>query len=110
MTTYELVAGDGGSKLHVTVLDSVTQAPIDLTGKTAKARYAINGGATVEKTLTVLNQTTNKGQAEYQFLTTDLTVGGVLDGEVRVQAGQSDQLTSVDEFHIAVRMPLPAVV
>jgi hypothetical protein len=107
MTTYELVAGDGGSKLHVTILDSVTKEPIDLTGKTVQARYAVNGGATVQKTMTPLNQTSFKGQAEYQFLTTDLTVGGVLDGEVRVQAGLSDQLTSVDEFHIAVRAALP---
>lgn len=106
MTTYELVAGDGGSTLHITVLDRVTQEPIDLTGKTVKARYAVNGGATVEKTMTVLNQTTNKGQAEYQFLTTDLTVGGALEGEVRVQAGQADQLTSVDTFHLAVRAAL----
>lgn len=107
MTTYELVAGDGGSKLHTTILDRVTKETIDLTGKTAQLRYSFNGGATVEKTMTVLNQTTNKGQAEYQFLTTDLTVAGTLEGEVRVQDGLSDQLTSVDTFHIAVRAALP---
>lgn len=107
MANYELVAGDGGSKLHVTILGSITNEPIDLTGKAIKARYALNGGATVEKTMTLLNQTSNKGEAEYQFLTTDLTAGGTLDGEVRLQSGFSDQLTTIDTFHIAVKVPLP---
>lgn len=107
MPNYELVAGDGGSKLHVTIRDSVTDELVDLTGKTVKARYALNGGATVEKTMTALNQTTNKGEAEYQFATGDLTAGGELKGEVRLQAGLSDQLTTVDSFHLAVKAPLP---
>lgn len=103
---YELVAGDGGSVLRVTVLDSVTGEPIDLTGKTVQARYAINGGATVQKTMTLLNQTTYKGQAEYQFVTSDLTAG-TLEGEVRLQAGLSDQLTTVDSYHIPIKAALP---
>lgn len=107
MANFELVAGDGGSVLHVTILDSATKEPIDLTGKTVKARYAFNGGATVEKTMTALNQASNKGQAEYQFATGDLSGEGTLVGEVRLQAGLSDQLTTVDEFHIPVRGPLP---
>ena len=104
---YELVAGDGGSTLHVTVLDSLTGLPVDLTAKTVKARYSLNGGATVTKTMTALNQTTFPGQATYLFLTTDITVGGVLDGEVRLQDGLSDQLTSVDSFHIPIKVALP---
>ena len=104
---YELVVGDGGSTLHVTVVDSETKAPMDLTGKTVQVRYAINGGATVEKSMTVLNQTSFRGQAQYQFLTSDLSAGGILDGEVRLQDGQPDQLTSVEMFHIPIRVPLP---
>lgn len=103
---YDLVVGDGGSKLVVTIKDSSTGEMVDLTGKTVKVRYAINGGTLQQRDMTVLNQTTNKGQAEYQFLTTDLTAAGELKGEVRLQAGQSDQLTTVDTFHLAIKAPL----
>ena len=107
MPNYDLVAKDGGSKLHVLIRDSGTLAPVNLTGKTVQARYSLNGGATVEKTMTLLDQALNTGEAEYQFLTTDLLVGGTLDGEVRLQVGLSDQLTTVDTFHRAVKAPLP---
>jgi hypothetical protein len=107
MANYELVAGDGGSTLRVSILDSLSSDLVDLTGKTAQLRYSINGGATVEKSMAVLNQTTNKGQAEYQFAVADITMGGTLDGEVRLQDGLSDQLTTVDTFHLAIKTPLP---
>jgi hypothetical protein len=107
MANYELVVGDGGSKLGVTILDSVTKEPIDLTGKSVTARYAINGGATIQKTMTALDQVSFKGQAFYQFQPADLSAGGTLEGEVRLQAGLSDQLTTVDTFHIAIKAPLP---
>lgn len=106
MSNYDLVAGDGGSKLLVTITDSTTGALIDLTGKTIKVRYAINGGTLQQRDMTALNQATNKGQAEYQFVTTDLTAGGELKGEVRLQAGLSDQLTTVDTFHLAIKAPM----
>lgn len=107
MANYELVAGDGGSTLRVSILDSLTDEAVDLTGKTAQLRYAINGVATVEKSMTVLDQTANKGKAEYRFLAADLTEGGTLAGEVRLQDGLVDQLTTVDTFHIAIKAPLP---
>lgn len=107
MPNTDLVVGDGGSRLHVTIVDSETNDPIDLTGKGIKARYTLNGGATVEKTMTALDQTSKKGQAEYQFLTTDLTAPGTITGEVRLQAGQPDQLTTVDNFYLGVKAPLP---
>lgn len=106
MPNYELVARDGGSTIHATITDSVTKEPIDLTGKTVQVRYSLNGGATVERSMTVLNQATNKGEAEYRFLTNDLMVGGTLAGEVRLQAGLSDQLTTVDTFFLSVKEPL----
>lgn len=107
MASFEFVAGDRGSKLRITINDSLTSDPVDLTSKTVTARYALNGGATVEKTMTVLDQATNKGQAEYQFTAADLPTGGTLMGEARIQAGLSDQLTTVDNFNIAVKTPLP---
>lgn len=107
MPNYELVAGDGGTRLRVTILDSLTKDPIDLTAKTVQLRYTLNAGATVHKTMTALNQASNKGQAEYLFLAADLTAVGTLSGEVRLQAGLSDQLTTVDNFHLAVKAALP---
>ena len=107
MSTYQLVAGDGGAALISTIRDSVTKDTIDLTGKTVQLRYSFNGGATVEKSMTLLNQTSLRGQAQYQFLPTDFTVGGELIGEVRLQDGLTDQLTTVDEFHLKVKAPLP---
>lgn len=106
MANYDLVAGDGGSKLRVTIRDSQSGELIDLTGKTIKVRYAINGGVLQQRDMTALNQTTSKGQAEYQFLAADLTAGGEMKGEVRLQAGLYDQLTTVDTFHLAIKAPL----
>jgi hypothetical protein len=107
MAMYDLVSGDGGSKLRVTIVDGAAKTPVDLTGKTAQLRYSINAGTTVEKTMTVLNQTTNKGQAEYAFLASDLSAGGTMLGEVRLQDGLSDQLTTVDTFDLLIKEPLP---
>lgn len=103
----DVKVGDGGVTVIATITDKSTNRPLDLTGKTAQLRYSVNGGATVLKSMTVRNQTNFPGQAEYQFLTTDLTVAGELIGEVRLQTGLSDQLTTVDEFHLVIGAPLP---
>ncbi len=99
---YDLVAGDG-TKITLTFVDRVTQQPIDLTGKTAKLRYKINGGALQSRTMTPLNQTTNKGQAEYVLQAADLTASGQMVGEGRVNDGEADQLTSIETFTREVR-------
>lgn len=103
--SYELVAGDTGSKLVVTCTDNQSQAVIDLTGKAVQLRYSINGAAVVIKTMTVQTPATN-GKAEYQFGASDLSAG-TLTGEVRLQNGASDQLTTVNAFYISVKAPLP---
>lgn len=107
MAHVDIKAGDGGVKVVATIHDSATGRPMDLTGKTAQLRYAVNGGATVEKSMALRNQTSFPGQVEYQFLTTDLTAAGELIGEVRLQDGLSDQLTTVDEFRLMIGAPLP---
>lgn len=107
MPSYELVAGDRGSKEHVTIRDSVTKALIDLTGKTVQIRFSLNGGTTVQQTMTVLNQTTNRGEAEYLYTAAELAAGGELRGEVRLDPGGAGQLTTVDTFHHQVKAPLP---
>lgn len=102
-----LVVGDGGSVLRVQILDSATDEPIDLTGKTVTLRYSLNGAATVTKVLTALDQITKKGWAEYQFAVADLTAAGDLKFEARLNEGLADQLTT-DRLHIVpVRAPLP---
>lgn len=106
MANCDLVAGDGGIKLRVTIRDSETNDLLDLSGKTVKVRYAINGGVLQERSMTVMNQASNKGQAEYQFLTSDVTVAGELRGEFRLQAGLADQLTTVDTFYLSIKAPL----
>lgn len=110
MSTYQLVARDGNSIFQAVIRNSATQALVDLTGKTVQLRYQLNGGSTIEKTMTVLSQITNMGEAEYRFLPADLPAGGTISGEVRLQAGLSDQLTTVDTFHLSVREPLSEVV
>lgn len=102
-TSVELVAGDRGSVLRVTVTDQAGTA-VDLTGKAVQLRYTIGPGELQIKTMTVLNQTTNKGQADYQFAAADLS-DGILEGEVRLNDGQPDQLTSVDKFYLPIRAP-----
>lgn len=107
MPNYDLVAGDSGSVLRVTIRDNQTQKLIDLTSKSAKLRYDINRGNTVERDMTVLDQITNRGMVEYNFLAADLSTAGQMRGEVRLQAGQADQLTTVGTFHLAIKAPLP---
>lgn len=104
---YDFVAGDGGSILRVTIHDLAARELIDLTGKTITLRYAINGGATHTRDMTPLNQTTHTGQADYRFASTDLTMAGEIKGEVRLQDGLPDQLTTIDTFHLRIKAPLP---
>lgn len=100
----DLVAGDRGSVLVVTVKDADTDTVMNLTGKTVKLRYKINGGTVTVKTMTAQVPETN-GKAEYQFEAADL-VAGDFEGEVRLQDGLADQLTSVTTFHRSVRAAL----
>lgn len=101
---YHLVAGDAGSKLVVTCKDSETLVAVNLTGKTVKLRYTLDGGAVQVKTMTIQNPAT-AGKAEYQFGASDLTAG-TLTGEVRINEGQDDQVTSVDVLVLSVRAAL----
>lgn len=107
MPEFDLVAGDTGSKEHVTITDSLTKELVDLTGKTVVLRFSLNGGPTVERTMTVLNQTTHKGQVEYQYTAFDLPTGGELIGEIRIDPLGAGKLTSVDSFYHSVKAPLP---
>lgn len=106
MPHYDLVAGDNGSTLRVTIKDSVTEELVDLTGKSVTVLFSINGGTTQERSMTMLNQASNKGQADYLFTAADLTTSGELKGEVRLQEGLADQVTTVDTFYLRIKAPL----
>lgn len=97
-----LVAGDGGSKVHATITDSETDLPINLTGKTATLAYTIAGGTLAKRTMTVLNQSTSPGQADYVFLVTDLTGAGELEAEIIIDDTLPDMLTT-EKFRVKVR-------
>lgn len=106
MAKGALVVGDAGSVLRVHITDSETDEAIDLSGKTVKLRYRINGGTLIEKDMTVLDQTNQKGWTQYQFAPADLPAAGNLEGEIRVDPGGAGQLTSDETFHLAIRAEL----
>jgi len=102
---YDLTAGDAGSILRVTCKDQETDALIDLTGKTVKLRYKLNGGTLQVKTMTVASPNTD-GIAEYQFAPADIPVAGTIEFDIRLNEGAGDQLTSVQLDELRIRSPL----
>lgn len=101
MHSVEWVAGDTGSKLVATCKDNETQALIDLTGATVRAKYRIDGGALQTKVMTVLSPATN-GKAEYLFLAGELTAG-VMRVEIEITDGSGKVITSIEAFLLKIR-------
>lgn len=99
----DLVAGDSSSVLRVTVLDSETREPMDLTGRAAMLRFRLNGGTVTQVSMTVLDQDNQRGKAEYEFQPADLTAAGIVEYEVRLDSGTGNQLTSLETGQLAVR-------
>jgi|CXWL01.1.fsa_nt_gi hypothetical protein len=106
MPKWKLLAGRGGTKLRVTIRDSETDDAVDLTIKTVQLRYKISGGALQERAMTVLDQAANKGQAEYLFLSSDMTDGAEMKVEFRLQHGLADQLTTVNTVYLKIKIPM----
>ena len=102
----EIVAGDRASVLRITVSDQETEQVVDLTARTVTLRYKINGGALVEKTMTVLDQVNQLGKAEYVFLAADVPEAGTMEYEVRLDAGLPGQLTTVEAGQLSIRAAL----
>lgn len=102
----DLVVGDGGTVLRVTVLDVETKEPVPLTGHTVQLRYRLNGGSLVVRDMTPRDQTNYPGQAEYEWEAADLTAAGTIEYEVRLDDSSSDQLTSVGTHQLTVRATL----
>lgn len=102
----DLVAGDSSSVLRVTVFDSETKEPMDLTGRTVTLRFRLNGGTVVPVAMTVLDQTNQRGKAEYEFQSADLLSAGLVEYEIRLDSGTGNQLTSLETGQLAVRAAL----
>jgi|CXWL01.1.fsa_nt_gi hypothetical protein len=101
---YDFVEGDTGNKLVATCRDKSTKTLIDLTGKAVQLRYKIEDGTLQIKTMAVQEPPT-AAKAEYQFGASDLTAG-TMQGEVRIQPGQPDQITNLLPFSKRIRAPL----
>lgn len=102
----DLVAGDASSLLRVTVLDSETNAPMDLTGRAVVLRFRLNGGAVTVVAMALLDQVNQRGVAEYEFQPADLPAAGTVDYEIRLDHGTGNQLTSLEIGQLAVRAAL----
>lgn len=102
----DLVAGDSSSVLRVTVLDSETNEPMDLTSRAVALRFRLNGGTVTQVTMTVLDQSNQRGKAEYEFQPADLPAAGLVEYEIRLDGGTGNQLTSLETGQLAVRAAL----
>jgi hypothetical protein len=78
--------------LVVTVEDA--SGPVDLTGSTVELWFRRQADSSVfHGTASLLNQSTNTGQAEYQWIPTDTAVKGVILFEVRVTFVDTRRMT-----------------
>ena len=78
--SYDLVTGDTGSTLAVTITNSSTLAPVNLTGSTVRFRW-MDGTGLVEVIATVSDPV--NGVAEWTFTTGQIT-GPVMRIEIEV--------------------------
>ncbi len=100
--SYDLVTGDTGSKLVVTIKDSATLGPADLTGCTVRFRWEGSAGM-VTKIATVTAPLT--GVASYQFGAGDI-VAPKMKIEVEVTDAATNVVTGTDLIELAVREQL----
>lgn len=101
---YELVAGDTGSKLVVTIVDNGDGTAVDLTGATVNLRWRANRSVVVvgPKDMTVTDAP--GGIAEYLFEATEL-VAGIMEFEVEVIDAQARKVRNLAPIVERVRAP-----
>lgn len=80
-----IVVGDTLNAVRF-VLTTPAGSAYDLTGKTAQAKYKINGGTEKTKSLSVVGASTD-GVAEFVPGASDFDVVGVAEGRVHVTSG-----------------------
>lgn len=96
----DLVTGDTGSVLELTITDKTTGAAIDLTGATVRVKWRDADGTLVTATATVTSAA--GGLAEYQFTTGQIYAPEMVF-EVEVTDSLGDVTTGVDTITKTVR-------
>lgn len=104
---YDLVAGDTGSALTVTLRNNSDQSLVDLTSCTAALNWLSAAGAVQTRAMTVVGSPT-LGVVNYAFiLGTDLEAG-TMDFEVRVSNALGRTIHTLDLIRVPVRQPIAA--
>lgn len=99
---YDLVAGDTESKLELTLRDSNTLIPLDLTGTTVYLKWK-KGNVLTSVLATILSAA--EGKIEYQFQAGELFAPRMLI-DVEIIASSGKILTSVTRLELNVKEKL----
>lgn len=106
MAAFALVAGDTGTVLLVTVKKNSDKQPADLTGKTVRLLYRIDGGELVTRTMEILDPPT-QGKARYIFVENELTAAPAgtskFRGEIEVEDGNGMITTQLVPMNLLIR-------
>ena len=100
--SYDLVTGDTGSILSVTILDKVTGLPKDLTDCSVLIRWE-GDAAVVSYAMTITNAL--NGVVEYQFLANDI-IAPKMRIEIEVTDGAGFMVTGTELIELIVREEL----
>lgn len=98
---YELVAGDSGAELIVSLVDKTTGGALDLSGKTITLKYSLANASVQTRPMTIV-EPPESGQCRYVWQAADLTTHGNIEAEVYVNDAQTG-LTTVEAFQLNVR-------
>jgi len=101
--SYDLVTGDTGSKLIVTIMDSDSGTVVDLTSCTVRFRWENETGEIVNRTATI--PTPANGKAEYLFSAGEI-IAPRMKIEVEVTDGTSLVVTGTNLIELSVREEL----
>jgi|SRR5215831_10191848 len=97
----DLVAGDTGSVLRVTLLDNETSNPVPgLASSTVRMKYRARNGQLVTRQMTI--QDAVAAIVTYQFVAGEL-IAGPLTGEFEVVDSGGQIVTSLTPFNLTVR-------
>lgn len=100
----DLVAGDTGTMLRISLRNRGTTEPINLTGATVRLKYRIDAGVLITQVMTIADAAT--GVATYQFGSGELTAaaqGSSLRGEVEVTDAGGKVLTQLKPMTFTIR-------
>ena len=102
---HQFVSGDTDSTYKKFISDTGTNALVDLTNKTVQLRwrYTEAGAMTNTAFMTVLNQTTNPGEATYRWTGGQLQSPFIYEDVVVTDIASGRVVTQTEEVRLAVR-------